>query len=336
MRGLRARRGRAGHRRARRATTVPVRGGRARWARWACSGCRSPRSTAAWAATTSRCAWRSRSSARVDSVRRDHAGGRRGLGAMPIYRFGTDAQKQEWLPRLCQRRGARRVRADRARAAAATPARTRTTARLDGDEWVINGTKAVHHQLRHRHHRAASRSPRSPVTSADGRQGDLGDPGAQRARRASPSQPAYYKVGWNASDTHPLTFDDVRVPEENLLGERGRGYAQFLRSSTRGGSPSPRWRPGGAGLRRRVGASTPRSGRRSAGRSGATRRSQFKIADMEVRAHTARLAWHDAAARMLAGKPFKTAGGDRQAGRLARRRWTTPATPPRSSAATGS
>ena len=43
------------------------------------------------------------------------------------------------------------------------------------------------------------------------------------------AEPAYNKVGWNASDTHPLSFDDVRVPQENLLGERGRGYANFLR-----------------------------------------------------------------------------------------------------------
>ena len=77
---------------------VPVRRRRARWARWGCSGCRSPRSTAGWAATSSRCAWPSRSS--PGSTRRVAITLEAGvsLGAMPIYRFGTEEQKQEWLP----------------------------------------------------------------------------------------------------------------------------------------------------------------------------------------------------------------------------------------------
>ncbi len=72
-----------------------------RWASWGCSACPSRRSTAAWAATTSPSAWRSRSwpgSTRSVAITLEAGVS---LGAMPIYRFGTEEQKQEWLPRLC-------------------------------------------------------------------------------------------------------------------------------------------------------------------------------------------------------------------------------------------
>src|SRR5690606_14925046 len=118
-------------------------------------------------------------------------------------------------------------------------------------------------------------------------------------------QPGYSKVGWCASDTHELTFDDVRVPAANLLGERGRGFAQFLRILDEGRIAIAALAVGLA--QGCVDESVRYAGQRQAfGRAIADYQAiQFKIADMETRAHTARLAYYDAAARMLAGEDFK-------------------------------
>ena len=113
----------------------------------------------------------------------------------------------------------------------------------------------------------------------------------------------YSKVGWCVSDTRDL-FDGCRVPEANLLGERGRGYAQFLAPWTRAGSRARPWRsdwPRAASTSPSPTSATERVG----GPIGRFQALQFKIADMEVRAHVARLAYQHAAARMLAGQPFK-------------------------------
>ena len=118
-------------------------------------------------------------------------------------------------------------------------------------------------------------------------------------------EPAYNKVGWNASDTHPLTFDDVRVPEENLLGERGRGYANFLRILDEGRIAIAALATGAA--QGCVDESVKYAKEREAfGQPiGSYQAIAFKIARMEARAHVARTAYYDAAAMMLAGKPFK-------------------------------
>jgi alkylation response protein AidB-like acyl-CoA dehydrogenase len=110
------------------------------------------------------------------------------------------------------------------------------------------------------------------------------------------AEPAYNKVGWNASDTHPLSFDDVRVPAENLLGERGRGYANFLRILDEG-------RIAIAALSVGVAQGCVDE----CVKYGTYQAIAFKIARMEARAHTARALYYDAAALMLSGKPFKKA-----------------------------
>jgi hypothetical protein len=117
--------------------------------------------------------------------------------------------------------------------------------------------------------------------------------------------PQYSKVGWNCSDTHELAFDDVRVPAVNLLGERGRGYAQFLRILDEGRIAISALATGLA--QGCVDECVRYSGEREAfGRKiGGYQAVAFKIADMEMRAHVARTAYHDAGARMLAGEPFK-------------------------------
>jgi short/branched chain acyl-CoA dehydrogenase len=115
----------------------------------------------------------------------------------------------------------------------------------------------------------------------------------------------YSKVGWAASDTRELSFSDCRVPQENLLGERGRGYAQFLQTLDEGRVAIAAL---GTGLAQGCVDESLRYARERdafGGPIGRFQAIQFKIADMEVRAHNARLAYHHAAALMLAGEPFK-------------------------------
>jgi alkylation response protein AidB-like acyl-CoA dehydrogenase len=117
--------------------------------------------------------------------------------------------------------------------------------------------------------------------------------------------PGYSKVGWSSSDTHELAFDQCRVPAANLLGERGRGYAQFLRTLDEGRVAIAALATGLA--QGCVDESLAYVRERSAfgGPIGRFQSLQFKIADMEVRTHNARLAWWHAAAKMAAGEPFK-------------------------------
>ncbi|HEX3790761.1 MAG TPA: acyl-CoA dehydrogenase family protein [Pseudonocardiaceae bacterium] len=224
------------------------------------------------------------------------------LGAMPIYRFGTEQQKRTWLPRLCtgERLGAFGLTEPGGGSDAGA---TRTTARLDGDEWVLNGSKAFITNS------GTDITDLVTVTAVTGHRPDgrkeisaivvpAGTPGFAVAKK-------YSKVGWNASDTHGLSFLDCRVPVENLLGERGRGYAQFLSILDEGRIAIAALSVGLA--QGCVDESLRYAGEREAfgHRIGHYQAIQFKIADMEVRAHTARLAYHQAAARMLRGESFK-------------------------------
>jgi alkylation response protein AidB-like acyl-CoA dehydrogenase len=219
------------------------------------------------------------------------------LGAMPISRFGTPEQKARWLPRLCTGEAlAAFGLTEPGFGSDAGGARTRAV--LDGDEWVINGTKAFI---------TNSGTDITAFITVAAVTGDheisniivpSGTPGLS-------VQPGYSKVGWCASDTHGLVLDNVRVPAENLLGERGRGYAQFLRILDEGRIAFAAL---GVGLAQGcVDESVRYAGERSAfGHPiGELQAIQFKIADMEMRAHTARLAYYDAAARMAAGAEFK-------------------------------
>ena len=226
------------------------------------------------------------------------------LGAMPIYRFGTEEQKQRWLPRLCagEAQGAFGLTEPGGGSDAGA---TRTTARLDPDtnEWVINGSKCFITNS------GTDITGLVTVTAVTGRKSD-GKPlisaiivpsGTPGFTVAAP----YSKVGWNASDTRELSFADVRVPAANLLGEEGRGYAQFLRILDEGRIAIAALATGLA--QGCVDESVKYAKERHAfGRPiGANQAIQFKIADMEMKAHTARLAWRDAASRLVAGEPFK-------------------------------
>jgi alkylation response protein AidB-like acyl-CoA dehydrogenase len=146
------------------------------------------------------------------------------LGTQPIYLYGSDEQKREWLPRLCSGEilGAFGLTEPEAGSDAGN---TRTRAKLVDREWVIDGAKQFI---------TNAGTDISGVVCITARTGDSGHPdeisnlivanGTPGYEQAEP----YRKMGWNASDTRPLTFTDCHVPEANLLGHRGAGFRQFL------------------------------------------------------------------------------------------------------------
>ncbi|MFE3319232.1 acyl-CoA dehydrogenase family protein [Nocardia sp. NPDC059195] len=225
------------------------------------------------------------------------------LGAMPIYRFGNDKQRDEWLPQLTSGQtlaGFGLTEPD----AGSDAGGTRTTAVQDGESWVINGSKQFITNS------GTDITRLVTVTAVTGQTGGKKEISTILVPTSTPgfvAEPAYNKVGWNASDTHPLSFTDVRVPQENLLGERGRGYANFLRILDEGRIAIAALAVGAA--QGCVDESVRYAGERQAfGQAiGRNQAIAFKIARMEARAHVARTAYYDAAALMLAGKPFKKA-----------------------------
>jgi butyryl-CoA dehydrogenase len=225
-----------------------------------------------------------------------------GLGAMPIWRFGTEAQRREWLPSLAS--GSALGAFGLTEPGAGSDAGgTRTTAVLDGDHWVINGSKAFITNS------GTDITRLVTVTAVTGR-GAEGRPEISAIVVPVPTpgftaERAYSKVGWHASDTHPLSFDDVHVPADNLLGERGRGYANFLRILDEGRIAISALSVGLA--QGCVDESIAYARQREAFGAPISRNQAiaFKIAEMEVRTHVARTAYYDAAARMQVGLPFK-------------------------------
>ncbi|MFD8377769.1 acyl-CoA dehydrogenase family protein [Streptomyces sp. NPDC059679] len=226
------------------------------------------------------------------------------LGAMPIFRYGTEEQKRRWLPGLCSGESLGAFGLTEPGGGSDAGA-TRTTARLDEStgEWVINGTKCFITNS------GTDITALITVTAVTGRKPD-GSPeistiivpsGTPGLTVAAP----YSKVGWNASDTRELSFSDCRVPADHLLGENGRGYAQFLRILDEGRIAISAMATGLA--QGCVDESVAYAKTREAfGRPiGANQAIQFKIADMEMRAHMARVAWRDAASRLVRGEPFK-------------------------------
>ena len=146
------------------------------------------------------------------------------LGTMPIYLWGSDAQKDDWLPRLCS--GQRLASFGLTEPEAGSDAgNVRTSARLEDGEWVVNGAKQF---ITNSGTEISGCVAITAVTGeADGRKEvsniivPTGTPGYEVGE-------AYRKMGWNASDTRPLSFEDCRVPESNLLGRRGDGFKNFL------------------------------------------------------------------------------------------------------------
>ncbi len=226
------------------------------------------------------------------------------LGAMPIFRFGTDEQRARWLPDLCQGERLAAFGLTEPGGGSDIPGGMRTTAQRDGDEWVINGSKAF------------ITNSGTSITSAITVLAITGRPDADNRPQISaiivPAgtagltvAPKYSKVGWCASDTRELSFSDLRVPAASLLGEQGRGYAQFLQILDEGRIAIAAL---SAGLAEGcVDECLRYVAQRSAfgHHLGHYQAIQFMIADMQARAWTARLAWYDAAARLVAGQPVK-------------------------------
>jgi butyryl-CoA dehydrogenase len=243
-----------------------------------------------------------------------------GLGANPIYRFGTEAQRQQWLPDLCAGRalgGFGLTEPD----AGSDAGGTRTTARLEGSdageggegsdageggeggEWVIDGEKAF------------ITNSGTDITSLVTVTARTGGPGAGAPEistiivpAGTPGltvQPPYRKMGWHASDTHGLSLSGCRVPAGNLLGERGRGFAQFLHILDEGRIAIAALAVGV--IRCCLEQSVAYAGERQAfGRAiGANQAVAFACSDLAVMAENASLLTYQAAWRRDTGRPYK-------------------------------
>jgi short-chain 2-methylacyl-CoA dehydrogenase len=162
--------------------------------------------------------------ARVDSSVGITMAAHTSLGTMPIHLWGTDEQKSEWLPELCAGRKLASFGLTEPEAGSDAGA-TRTTAELRDGDWVVNGAKQFITNS------GTDISGCVTITAVTGRSNGSreisniivpnGAPGYTQGEQ-------YRKMGWNASDTRPLSFEDCRVPEGNLLGRRGEGFKQFL------------------------------------------------------------------------------------------------------------
>jgi alkylation response protein AidB-like acyl-CoA dehydrogenase len=225
-----------------------------------------------------------------------------GLGSMPIFRYGTDEQRKELLPPLC--RGEQLAAFGLTEPGGGSDAgHPRTKAELDGDEWVVNGTKAFITN--------AGTDISSLVTvlcrtgeRAEGRP-ELTSILVPVPRDGFSASEKYDKVGWHASDTRELSFDDCRVPAENVLGERGSGYAQFLATLDEGRIAISALAVGLA--QGCVDESVRYAREREAFGSpiGSFQAVAFRIADMEMRTQVARCSYRAAAALLVAGLPVK-------------------------------
>ncbi len=228
-----------------------------------------------------------------------------GLGANPIFTFGTEAQRERWLPDLCAGRalgGFGLTEPDAGSDAGGT--RTRAVVDATTDEWVLSGEKAFI---------TNSGTPITSLVTVTARTDDPGRGGRPEISAivvpaGTPGfgvQPPYRKMGWHASDTHGLTFDDCRVPADHLLGERGRGFANFLAILDDGRVAIAALAVGviQACLDQSVQYAKDRN---AFGKPiGSYQAVAFKCADLAVRAETARMLTYEAAWRKDTGRPFK-------------------------------
>src|SRR4051794_31211395 len=158
--------------------------------------------------------------ARVDSSVGITVAAHTSLGTMPINLWGTDEQKSEWMPALCT--GERLAAFGLTEPEAGSDAgNTRTRARLDDGEWVIDGAKQFITNA------GTDISGVVAITARTG-EGEISNLLVPKGTPGYEQGEPYRKMGWNASDTRPLTFEECRVPEDSLLGPRGAGFKQFL------------------------------------------------------------------------------------------------------------
>ena len=222
-----------------------------------------------------------------------------GLGAMPIYKFGTEEQKQRWLPPLARGEGLAGFGLTEP-GGGSDAGGLRTKARQDGDEWVIDGSKQFITNVG----TAISQFVTiTAVTNASPREVTnfivpTGTPGYTVGN-------GYRKVGWHASDTRDLYFDGVRVPADHQLGARGRGFSNFLQILDEGRIAISAL---ATGLIQGCVDETIRYAheREAFGKPiGTYQAVAFKIADLEASAELARAMYWQAAWRLMEGLPFK-------------------------------
>ncbi|MCX6397094.1 MAG: acyl-CoA dehydrogenase family protein [Propionibacteriales bacterium] len=223
-----------------------------------------------------------------------------GLGINPILTFGTAEQKERWLPDLVAGRTLAGFGLTEPGAGSDAGA-TRTRAELDGTEWVVNGSKQFITNS------GTSITSLVTVTARTGtRPNGTAEISAIMVPAGTPgfvAEPAYDKLGWHISDTHPLSYTDARVPADHLLGERGRGYAQFLATLDDGRVAIAALSVGLIQACVELCTSYALE-RTSFGKPiGAKQGVAFQIADLEVMLHAARLLTYRAAALKDAGAP---------------------------------
>src|SRR4051794_28975462 len=224
-----------------------------------------------------------------------------GLGINPLQTYGTGEQKERWLPDLVS--GERIAGFGLTEPESGSDAgATQTRARLEGGEWVVDGSKQFI---------TNSGSDITSLVTVTARTGERDNGKAEVSTIVVPSgtpgfvvEPAYDKLGWHASDTHPLTLDGVRVPEDHLLGERGRGYAQFLATLDDGRVAIAAVAVGC--IQACLELSLQYAGERTAFSIpiGARQGVAFQIADLQVMAEAARALTYKAAALKDAGAPI--------------------------------
>jgi short/branched chain acyl-CoA dehydrogenase len=225
-----------------------------------------------------------------------------GLGINPILTFGSEEQKQTWLPDLVTGRTLAGFGLTEPGAGSDAGA-TRTKAELVDGEWVLNGSKQFI---------TNSGSSITSLVTVTARTGTREDGNAEISTIIVPSgtpgftaEPAYDKLGWHASDTHPLTFADACVPAGNLLGERGRGFAQFLATLDDGRVAIAALAVGC--IQACLDMSVEYAGERTTfGVSiGAKQGVAFQVADLQVMLEASRALTYKAAAMKDAGRPTK-------------------------------
>jgi butyryl-CoA dehydrogenase len=226
------------------------------------------------------------------------------LGAMPIYLFGTAEQRATWLPDLCSGERLAAFGLTEPGGGSDIFGGMRTTARLDGGEWVIDGSKAFITNAG-----TSITSVVTPLAITGTKENGSKEISAIIVPSGTPGFTVgqeYSKVGWCASDTRELAFSSCRVPEGNLLGgERGRGYAQFMQILDGGRIAIAALSVGLAQGCVDECLRYTREREAFGHHLSHYQAIQFRIADMEARVHAARLAWYDGAARLAAGQPAK-------------------------------
>jgi short/branched chain acyl-CoA dehydrogenase len=224
-----------------------------------------------------------------------------GLGINPILTYGSDEQKRRWLPDLVAGEALAGFGLTEPESGSDAGA-TKTRAVLDNGEWVIDGNKQFI---------TNSGSAMTSVVTVTARTGERADGKPEISAIIVPAdtpgfvaEPAYDKLGWHASDTHPLAFDNCRVPEANLLGERGKGFGQFLATLDDGRVAIAALGVGCIKACLEMSVQYAGERRTMGGVIGRKQGVAFQIADLQVMANAAELLTYKAAAMKDAGAPL--------------------------------